>query len=398
VSAVRKLRTIWQGLTAHFDGDQAFFGTLKTRLYQRLRDDALLVTPYRGFATEQMLYLKGRVLENRGLRPAEDDDTLWENLVATYKRLHSDPLPHARLRLSFATVAQTPVIHEVTADEEGFFEVNLPLAGSLACTNPWCVVVLELLHEEQSPPASAVGEVLAPPTTSQFGVISDIDDTVLQTDATNLLKMARVTFLRNARTRLPFEGIAGFYRALQQGTTPNTFNPIFYVSSSPWNLYDLLVDFMAVHAIPPGPLFLRDFDLKLSTLLATGHHRHKLDQIDRLLTAYPALPFVLIGDSGQEDPEIYFEAVQRYPGRIRAIYIRDVSLDARDAVVDQIIQEVGMHKVEMVRVPDTAAAAHHAAANGLIDPASLPTIAQERAQDKAAPSDLELLVTEATNP
>lgn len=397
---MRKLRTIWQGLANHFDGDQEFFGSLKTRLHQRLHNaDELLVAPYRGFATEQRLYLKGRVLENRGLRPAADDDTLWENLVATYKRLDSDPLPHARLRLSFATLVQAPVVHEVTADEEGFFEVNLPLVAPLACADPWCGVAVELLNGNQaSPSASAVGEVLAPPATSQFGVISDIDDTVLQTDATNLLKMARVTFLRNARTRLPFEGIAGFYRALQQGTVPNTFNPIFYVSSSPWNLYDLLVDFMAVHAIPPGPLFLRDFDLTLSTLLATGHHRHKLDQIDRLLTAYPTLPFVLIGDSGQEDPEIYFETVQRYPGRIRAIYIRDVSLDERDAVVDQIIQAVGSHKVEMVRVPDTAAAAQHAAAHGLIDPATLPAVAQERAQDKAAPSDLELLVTEATTP
>lgn len=389
-----KLRTIRQHLTEYFEGDSQFFGSLKTRLRQRLHDDEeLLVVPYRGFATAQQLYLKGRVLENRGVRPAQDDDTLWENLVATYKRLNSDPIAHARLRLTFTTL-----VHEVVADAEGFFEVLLPLVSVPDCPDPWCVVEVELLTSEGAParPASATGEVLSPPTQSQFGVISDIDDTVLQTDATNLLKMARVTFLRNARTRLPFEGIAGFYRALQQGTTPETFNPIFYVSSSPWNLYDLLVDFMEVHAIPAGPLFLRDFDLSLRALVASGHHQHKLDQIDRLLTAYPTLPFVLIGDSGQEDPEIYFEAVRRYPGRIRAIYIRDVSLGERDGVIDQIIQETGLHEVEMLRVPDTAAAAQHAADNGLIDPAALVEVLRDRAQDKAAPSVLAVLVTDST--
>ena len=391
---MRKLKSAWHQLTDYFEGDAQFFGSLKTRLRQRLHDDEeLLVVPYRGFATAEKLYLKGRVLENRGVRPAEDDDTLWENLVATYKRLHSEPLAHARLRLTFTTL-----VHEVVADEEGFFEVMLPLVSVPDCPDPWCEVAVELLSSEGTPtqPASATGEVLSPPTQSQFGVISDIDDTVLQTDATNLLKMARVTFLRNARTRLPFEGIAGFYRALQQGTTPDTFNPIFYVSSSPWNLYDLLVDFMEVHAIPAGPLFLRDFDLSLRTLVASGHHQHKLDQIDRLLTAYPTLPFVLIGDSGQEDPEIYFEAVRRYPGRIRAIYIRDVSLAERDGMIDQLIQEIGLHEVEMLRVPDTAAAAQHAANIGLIDAAALADVSRDRAQDKAAPSDLEVLVTDST--
>ncbi len=391
---MRKSRKIWQHLTDYFEGDSQFFSGLKARLRQRLRDDEeRLVVPYRGFATEQQLYLKGRVLENRGVRPPTDDDTLWENLVATYKRLNSTPIAHAQLRLSFATL-----VHEVVADEEGFFEVNLPLAGMPIGSNPWCEVIVDLLtaDDPELQLISAAGEVLAPLTHSQFGVISDIDDTVLQTDATNLLRMARVTFLRNACTRLPFEGIAGFYRALQQGTAPEAFNPIFYVSSSPWNLYDLLVDFMEVHAIPAGPLFLRDFDFSLRALVASGHHHHKLDQIDRLLTAYPTLPFVLIGDSGQQDPEIYFEAVRRYPGRIRAIYIRDVSLGERDGAIDQLIQDIGAHEVEMLRVPDTAAAAVHAAAHGLIDPAALAEISRDRAQDKAAPSDLELLVSEAT--
>jgi phosphatidate phosphatase APP1 len=82
---------------------------------------------------------------------------------------------------------------------------------------------------------------------------------VLQSSVTNFLKMARMVLLGNAHTRLPFEGVAAFYRALQRGASGGEFNPIFYVSNSPWNLYDLLEDFMDVHGVPAGPLFLRDW-------------------------------------------------------------------------------------------------------------------------------------------
>jgi phosphatidate phosphatase APP1 len=105
---------------------------------------------------------------------------------------------------------------------------------------------------------SADGHILVPPAASQFGVISDVDDTILVSGVTNLLRMARLAFLNNARTRLPFAGVAAFYRALQSGPESTLFNPVFYVSSSPWNLYDLLVDFCAVQGIPKGPFMLRD--------------------------------------------------------------------------------------------------------------------------------------------
>ena len=106
------------------------------------------------------------------------------------------------------------------------------------------------------------------------------------------------------------------------------------------------------------------------------------------------LPFILIGDSGQADPEIYAEVVKTYPGRIQAIYIRDVSTAARDATVQKLIAEANKHQVEMLLVPDTLAAAHHAVQRGFIQAAALSSIGQEQRKDIAAPNDLELLVEE----
>ena len=75
---------------------------------------------------------------------------------------------------------------------------------------------------------------------------------MVRSSATNALKMAWIVLLNNAHTRLPFAGVNVFYEALQRGAEGRDLNPIFYVSSSPWNIYDLLEDFLDVHGVPAG--------------------------------------------------------------------------------------------------------------------------------------------------
>jgi phosphatidate phosphatase APP1 len=206
-------------------------------------------------------------------------------------------------------------------------------------------------------------------------VISDLDDTVVRSSATNVLKMTWIVVRNNAHTRLPFEGVGAFYEALQRGEDGDSFNPIFYVSSSPWNIYDLLEDFLTVHGIPPGPLFLKDW----SPTVLGKHQDYKLGVIRHLLDTYENLPFVLIGDSGEEDPEIYLQTVREHPGRILAAYIRDVKSAERDAEVMAVADEAGKIGTEMVPVTDTVAAAEHAASTGLVAPDAVATVLSQSA-------------------
>jgi phosphatidate phosphatase APP1 len=214
--------------------------------------------------------------------------------------------------------------------------------------------------------ASATGRARIPGPRARFGVISDIDDTVLKTQATSTLAAARLTVFGNAHTRVPFGGVAPFYRGLVRGGDGASLNPVFYVSSSPWNLYDLLVDFLVHRDLPLGPLFLRDLGLDRERFIQGPHRAHKLEQIEEILGVHPHLPFVLVGDSGQHDPEIYREVVHRHPGRIRAIYIRDVGAPDRGAAVERVADGLSAHDVEMLLVKDTLAAAEHAADGGLV--------------------------------
>ena len=99
---------------------------------------------------------------------------------------------------------------------------------------------------------------------------------------------------------------------------------------------------------------------------AAIHFAHKLHEIDDILTTYPNLPFLLLGDSGQEDARIYREVVRRHPGRIRAIYIRDVQVPERAQLVGPIIEELSTEQVPMLLVADYATAAAHAREMGLV--------------------------------
>jgi phosphatidate phosphatase APP1 len=343
------------------------FDEFRFRLKQRFGLlDPFEIMPYRGHGTPHELFLKGRVLEERGITSSGQYDTVWANLRNMARRFASDEVPGARVRASFGghTV-------EAVADEEGFFDVGFDLSEPLTGSGGWYPVELELLHPS-SPgggPVLSTGKVLVPGE-ARFGIISDIDDTVVRSSATNVMKMTRIVLLNNAYTRLPFEGVGAFYGALQRGPDGREENPIFYVSSSPWNIYDVLEDFLDVHGVPEGPLFLKDW----SPSVLGKHRGHKLGIIRTLLGTYPDLPFVLIGDSGEEDPEIYSQVVREHPDRVRAVYIRDVTSAERDAEVKTIAKEVRGFGVEMVPVPDSASAAEHAASAGLISPEAVPEI------------------------
>jgi phosphatidate phosphatase APP1 len=347
------------------------------------------IVPYRGYGTPEVLHVRGRVLRSPQVRPAIAGDASWRNLLHVLRRLASDNVPGARVRARSGGVEW-----EGTADAEGYLDFRMEMAVPPDSVQGWHPVSLELM--EPRPPSDhgtrATARVLIPPATAEFGVISDIDDTVIQTDVINLLRMARMVLLTNAHTRLPFEGVAAFYRALQEGRTGATGNPIFYVSSSPWNLYDLLEEVFEVHGVPAGPLFLKDYDLSREVLLSSGHHRHKQAAIRALFAAYPTLPWVLVGDSGQQDPEIYRYVVREHPGRVLAVYIRDVTSEQRDREVHAIAEEVSALGVEMLPVQNTTTAAAHAIARGFIRAEEMPSIQIEKAKDEAAPDPLESIL------
>lgn len=344
--------------------------------------DPVTVQPFRGYSDGARIRAQARVLEENGVSKEGHDRGAFGNLMQMLRRFESDEIPGAKVKAGFGKRTL-----EVVSDGEGYLDIAM---DGLDVARPdvldWRPVTLELIepyHEDQAKPLRVEGPVLVPPANPDFAVISDIDDTILKTGATNLMRNLRTTLFSSLDQRSPFLGVASFYKALQRGQEPSPCNPLFYISSSPWNLYDFLEAFMDRNGIPVGPMFLKDLGLDENKFIKSGHGDHKLDAISTLIEFYPELNFILIGDSGQHDSQIYRDAVKKHPGRILAVYIRalDEAPD-RDKPARKLLDEIDQAGVQTALCDDLLLAAKNAAEQGWIDASAIDEISAEVATNR----------------
>ncbi|HEV2149728.1 MAG TPA: phosphatase domain-containing protein [Longimicrobiaceae bacterium] len=344
----------------------------KLRLEDRLGLlDPVQILVFRSFGTPELVRIRGRVRERKGVAGTTEESSFWQNVSNTLHRLESDEIPGARVRARLGGRTL-----ETTTDEEGYFSLELEPEEPL--TAGWHEVELELVESVGRPACRTVrGRVLVPSPDAEFGVISDVDDTIIRTRSNDLLREIEIVFGKGARDRVAFPGVPALYRAFSRGPDDQGDNPVFYVSMSGWNLYDLLEEFMRMNDIPEGPLFLSDLRLVEKPSEVMGSARHKWESIDLLMRTYPELPFVLVGDSGMHDPQLYREVAERHPGRVRAVYVHDVSPPERDDEVDRIARELEGHGVPLLRMENTVRAAEHAHEIGLISADGLEEVRRE---------------------
>jgi len=156
--------------------------------------------------------------------------------------------------------------------------------------------------------------------TRGLSIISDIDDTIKHTQVTDRRAMLRNTFLREFR---PVPDMAELYAAAaERGAV------VHYVSSSPCQLYGPLAGLLQREGFPAGSFHLKQFSLadpsNLEALFGS-HEGHKRPLIESILTLFPQRRFVLVGDSGEEDPEIYVRLAREHPRQVVAVMIRNVT-------------------------------------------------------------------------
>lgn len=342
-----------------------------------------MVRPYLGYGCGRRIRVRARVLRDTAPDPSLPGDSWTSNLRAAWRRFASAEIAAADVAIEVVTAARDGrrLAAEVVArsDLEGFLDVAVELPAEAAAG--WATVRYRLLSPAPRAPRPTTfdGRALVPSEAAPYGVISDLDDTVLISDATRLVRLVRRTLLQNVHQRLPFAGVAALYRAFAKAGAP-----LFYVSSSPWNLYVPLSRFLELNGVPAGPLMLRDWGLELDASSGRGHAGHKLGEIEAILDACPGLRFVLIGDSGQEDPEIYAGLVATRPGRVAGVLIRHVAGPERAEEVDELARSVLAAGVPFQRVDDSAQAARVAAEAGWIDSHARASV--EAASRPGAPS------------
>ena len=329
------------------------------------KKDPLQIIAFQSYGTNSHFYARGRALEDESIDL--DDQHIWHLIVNTWKRFETDEIKNVSLDLKLPNNK----IIKVTTDENGYFIAEEPLDNLCELTNEEGWLSFELsfndgsLNRKIQNKNRFPGELLIPSTKAEYGVASDIDDTILHTGVVSILKWRVIynSIFKHAKNRIPLEGSAEFYHKLHRGASGKNANPIFYVSHSPWNLYRYLELFLRQNDFPKGPILLRS----LSNLLRKkpqDEKPQKQKEILNLLKTYPNLPFILIGDSGEHDPDIYIEIAESFPDRILAIYLRSVKHKKRMLRVRGIVDNYKTTPILLVETSKQAI--EHAKSHGFI--------------------------------
>ena len=339
---------------------------LKRRVYARRRfrpGEPLVIKMYRGYRSSCKLFFQGRVLEQARIRVA-DGDSRWRNMINALRRFETDEVAGATVELDY----RGHVLTRVT-DAEGYFTIHEDVDNS-PDPEPWETITARITRLPDGSPGDGQtfhGSVADLTRDAELAIVTDIDDTILQTGVTSLFKLRALyrTIADNAYTRLPFAGAAELFAGLSSGATATEeSNPVFYLSNSPWNLYGLLREFLDLRGFPKGPIFLRDVGLPYAGSPQGGTHKELT--LERLLVDFPTVQFVLIGDSGEADADIYHAAAARWPERVKAVVIRNVKNNANARRIERMFARVAPERNFML-VRDSVDAAERLAALGLLD-------------------------------
>lgn len=308
---------------------------------------------YRSFGDAGAVEIVGRVLA----RPAPGPAEVGEHGLRSAGRMAG--------RFITAEVAgvEVEVCHHfgsgrAISDDEGYFTVGLERpADHPPWPSGWSTAQARVLDEEWGAGRWwPIDIVTVGPEVDRI-LISDVDDTILVNGTGDAARTVLTTLAGSEHTRLPVLGAAELYRAITGCVDPTgppvvADCPVFYVSSSPWNLYDFLVAFLAINRFPRGPLLLRDIGLNRRSFSDRSHRRHKIDAIADVLQRLPQVQAVLIGDTSLQDADAFAEIIDTHPGRIAAVYLREVDDPERTERARMVVDGRPPGSVPMVVVRD----------------------------------------------
>ncbi|KAI1088195.1 hypothetical protein F5B19DRAFT_496619 [Rostrohypoxylon terebratum] len=251
------------------------------------------------------------------------------NLMARIAPFLTTPLVQLPITLFFYNGSQAQS-RTVMTNDAGHFSARVPL--DFVPTHVRVFVSEDISCEEPV-------QIIEPKGVS---LISDIDDTVKRSNiALGTKEVFRNTFARDLHD-LTVDGVQDWYGALHDLGVR-----VHYCSNSPWQLYPVLATFFKLAGLPPGSLHLKQYTGVLQGIFEPVAERKK-GTLERILRDFPERKFLLVGDSGEADLEVYTELAIANPGRIAAIFIRDVTTPEQtgyfDSGIHRKFSEMGISK------------------------------------------------------
>jgi phosphatidate phosphatase APP1 len=266
---------------------------------------------YYAFGNDQSIMIEGRILEERLFSRVSRLDNIFKNIWRKIKQLHNNEIKNRDVHLHIGTDRYVS-----RSDDEGYFFFDIRLKKPLE--QGYHDIPIEVENH-------SVKHLLRVPIMIEqgVGIISDFDDTLIISDVPHKVKLAYNLLAKNYKQRKVVEGMKERFEAILSQNPKDFPSPLFILTGSPKQLFDAINPFLEYHHFPSHQLIAKQLHGDASDSLF-DQLSYKTKEIERLFAFYPKMEWVLFGDSGEKDKEVYERISKKYPNQVRAYYIRDV--------------------------------------------------------------------------
>ena len=306
----------------------ALLGLAGIWLQAHADDDVHTVDFHFAYGDTRAVLTEGRVLEKKSLKKASVEDSRLRNLKRNLKRFHNEEAKNVSFRLWFETPSSDMdnqpgneqwALWETKTDSEGYFRLQMTLPEQYEAG--WQPIYADVQGNLSR------GRGLIVPQKNIVGLISDLDDTILVSEVLSKRRLLSNTFLKNPLQRKTFPGAAEVYANVAAHNPVPDAAPIFYLSASPRQLHGAISEFLEHHQFPQGVVITKRVSDDLSSEPLFDQFAYKTKKIEEIFERLPHVRFILAGDDGEKDPEIYDHIRRTYPDRVMAVWIREVNTD-----------------------------------------------------------------------
>ncbi len=314
---------------------------------------------YRGYVNDEELVVFGHLFESWAPDKFSIDKKGIKHAHAILHKFRIKPLENFKVRLKFRDLDVT-----TKTQNDGYFRFTIPYNTPLEPGWHEYEVTCKMYEFGMI----EKGELLKP-YPSKLAIISDIDDTFLISHSNSLFKKLYVMLSKNINKRKVFDDVVKHYTRLSQAgqNSKEATNSFFYVSSSEWNLYDFIAEFADMHELPKAVIKLKKIKTGLRDFVSTGrgNHDHKFIKIKDIISFYPNLKYVLLGDDSQHDPYLYERICKTFPMNIKAVYIRQTT-SKQNGKVQKVLSNLETLNVSTCYFRDSEKAIHHSERENII--------------------------------
>ncbi|WP_026934640.1 App1 family protein [Christiangramia echinicola] len=307
---------------------------------------------YRGYVNDGELVVFGHLFESWAPDKFSIEKRGIKHAHAILHKFRIKPLKNFKVRLKFNDLDVT-----TKTQEDGYFRFTIPYNAALE--PGWHDYEISCKMYEVG--MIEKGELLKP-YPGKLGIISDIDDTFLISHSNTFFKKLYVMLSKNINKRKVYDDVVKHYSRLSQAgqDSKEATNSFFFVSSSEWNLYDFIDEFANLHGLPKAVIKLKKIKTGLRDFVSSGrgNHDHKFIKIKDIISFYPHLKYVLMGDDSQHDPYLYERICKVFPMNIKAVYIRQTT-SKQNKKVQRVLANIETMNVSTCYFRDSEKAIHH---------------------------------------